>query len=126
MHETEEREPPSKTSPCLKACGALLVLGLVMAGTVFTMGGEPPTDAKVRAVHKSGARHIANYHCSGIGAIGYFCSTPIDYNDQHFCAPHLAMIPYPRTVPGTDIEVNAFNMTSLMPTATKPFRAKGI
>jgi hypothetical protein len=93
--------------------------GLDLTGTVFTMGGEPPTDAKVRAVHKSGATHIANYHCSGIGAIGYFCSKPIDHNDQHFCAPHLAMIPYPRLVPGTDIEVNAFNMTSLMPTATK-------
>jgi len=93
--------------------------GLDLTGTIFTMGGEPPTEAKVRAVRKSGARHIANYHCSGIGAIGYFCANSTDLNDQHFVAPHLAMIPFPRTVPGTDIQVDAFNMTSLMPTAPK-------
>jgi hypothetical protein len=29
------------------------------------------------------------------------------------------MIQFPRTVPGTDIQVSAFNMTSLMPTAPK-------
>lgn len=93
--------------------------GLDLTGAVFTMGGEPPTEAKVRAVRKSGARHIANYHCSGVGALGYFCGNPVDTNDQHFVAAHLAMIQYPRTVPGTDIEVPAFNMTSLMPTAPK-------
>ena len=93
--------------------------GLDLSGTVFTMGGEPPTPAKVRAVEKSGARHIANYHCSGVGAIGYHCGTPTDPNDQHFVAAHLGMIQYPRAVPGTDIEVPAFNMTSLTPTASK-------
>jgi hypothetical protein len=93
--------------------------GLDLTGTVFTMGGEPPTEAKVRAVQKSGARHIANYHCSGVGAIGYYCADSDDCNDQHFIAPHLAMIQYPRTVPGTDIRVDAFNLTSLMPTASQ-------
>jgi hypothetical protein len=93
--------------------------GLDLTGAAITMGGEPPTEAKVQAVRKSGARHITHYHCSGVGAIGYFCTNPVDTNDQHFVAAHLAMIQYPRTVPGTDIEVSAFNLTSLMPSAPK-------
>jgi hypothetical protein len=103
----------------VRASLAAQELGLDLTGAVFTMGGEPPTEAKVRAVRKSGARHITNYHCSGVGAIGYLCTNPVDTNDQHFVAAHLAMIQYPRTVPGTDIQVPAFNMTSLMPTAPK-------
>jgi hypothetical protein len=86
---------------------------------VITGAGEPPTPAKVRAIAKSGARHIANYHCSGVGAIGYNCANPIDCNDQHFVAANLAMIQYPRQVPRSDIVVDAFNMTSLLPTAPK-------
>ncbi len=93
--------------------------GLDLTGAMLNLGGEPPTPAKVRAVGKSGARHIANYHCSGVGAIGFGCANPVDCNDQHFVAAHLAMIQFPRTVPGMDFEVNAFNMTSLMPTAPK-------
>ncbi len=93
--------------------------GLDLTGAVFTMGGEPPTEAKVRAVRQSGARHVANYHCSGVGAIGFYCGNPSDPNDQHFVAAHLGLIQYPRTVPGTDIQVRAFNLTSLMPTASK-------
>jgi len=93
--------------------------GLDLTGAVITGAGEPPTPAKVRAIAKSGARHIANYHCSGVGAIGYNCANPIDCNDQHFVAPNLAMIQYPREVPGSDIVVEAFNMTSLLPTAPK-------
>jgi hypothetical protein len=121
--ETLERHPVCHVSTfggmAVRASLAAQELGLDLTGAIFSMGGEPPTEAKVRTVRKSGARHIANYHCSGVGAIGLFCTNPVDCNDQHFVAAYLAMIQYPRTVPGTDIQVRAFNLTSLMPTAPK-------
>jgi hypothetical protein len=121
--ETLERHPVCHVNTsggmAVRISLAAQELGLDLTGAIFTMAGEPPTEAKVRAVRKSGARHVAGYHCSGVGAIGHMCTNPIDTNDQHFVAAHLGMIQYPRMVPGTDIQVPAFNLTSLMPTATK-------
>ena len=79
----------------------------------FSGGGEPPTPAKVGTIRRTGARVVPTYHFSEAGAVGLSCANPIDCNDHHFMRDHLALIQHPRTVPGTDIEVNAFTLTSL-------------
>jgi hypothetical protein len=53
------------------------------------------------------------------GPVGLGCAHPIDENDLHFLKDSLALIQYPRQVPGSEITVEAFNFTTLLPTAPK-------
>lgn len=93
--------------------------GIDLTGAVFSGGGEPPTEAKVAAIKRTGARVVPTYYFSEAGAVGYMCANPADCNDQHFMRDHLALIQHPRKVPGTEIEVDAFLFTSLLPSANK-------
>jgi hypothetical protein len=82
-------------------------------------GGEPPTPAKVKAIESSGARWMPFYPISEVGHVGFGCSRPLDGNDLHFFRDALALIQFPRKVPGTEMTVDAFNFTTLLPTAPK-------
>jgi hypothetical protein len=88
-----------------------------LTGVVMTMGGEPLTPAKAQAIAASGARGIPSYHMSEVGAIGRGCPHATDPNDQHFQCDHLGLIQAPRAV--GDIEVQAFLLTTLLPTAKR-------
>ncbi len=90
-----------------------------LTGAILAGGGEPPTETKVNTIKKSGARQRSGYSFSEVGAVGRACANPIDCNDQHFMRDHLALLQFPRQVPGTDIEVQAFNFTTLLTTAKK-------
>ncbi len=106
-------------SMSLRLAVAALDEGIDLTGAVLSCGGEPPTETKVNTMRKTGARVIPSYHVSEIGAAGLACAKPIDCNDQHFMKDHLALLQYPRLVPGTKIEVPAFNFTTLLPSARK-------
>jgi hypothetical protein len=92
---------------------------LDLTGTLFLSGGEPPTPGKVQAITGSGARFVPTYYFNETGAIGMGCAQPADGNDIHFFKDALALIQYPRLVPGSSLTVEAFNFTSLLPTAPK-------
>ena len=104
-------------SKALRVCLAARELGLDLTGAVIAMGGEPPTPAKVRGITMSGARFVSGYHISELGPVGMSCMEPADENDQHFLQDHLALIQYPRVVPHSEITVDAFYFTTLLPTA---------
>ena len=53
------------------------------------------------------------------GAVGTGCPRSSDGNDVHFYKDSLALIQHPRQAPGTDIRVDAFLFTSLLPTTPK-------
>jgi hypothetical protein len=93
--------------------------GLDLSGAVFGGGGEPPTVAKVREIERSGARYLPSYHVSELGQVGVPCQRPSELNDHHVCQDHLALVQHRRLVPGTDIEVDAFLFTTLLPSAPK-------
>lgn len=95
--------------------------GLDLTGAVFHGSGEPPTPAKVKAIDETGARLITDYHLSEANAVGIACTRPIDSNDQHLLTDHLEIIQCPRKVPGSDIMVDAFTLTSLLATSPKLF-----
>lgn len=106
-------------SMSLRIAIAAIDNGIDLTGAVLAGGGEPPTEAKVNTIKKSGARQRSGYSFSEVGAVGRACANPIDCNDQHFMRDHLALLQFPRQVPGTDIEVQAFNFTTLLTTAKK-------
>jgi hypothetical protein len=106
-------------SKALRVCIAARDAGLDLRGASFTGGGEPPTPAKVREISRAGARWVPSYFFSEIGAVGLACARPADGNDLHFVRDALGLIQYPRRVPGSDMTVDAFLFTTLLPTAPK-------
>ncbi|MCI0486626.1 MAG: hypothetical protein L0229_08500 [Blastocatellia bacterium] len=92
---------------------------LDMTGATFMIAGEPPTPAKVREIMRSGARYFTTYGLAESGRIGMGCRNPVSTNDLHLMKDAFAIIQHPRKVPGWDIEVGAFNVTSLLPSAPK-------
>ena len=93
--------------------------GLNLTGAVLWGGGEPPTPAKVAEMRRSGARWVPGYWITEVGNIGLGCAAPEDDNDIHFFKDALALIQYPRQVPGSDITVDAIHFTTLLPTSPK-------
>jgi hypothetical protein len=106
-------------SMALRVCVAAQELGLSLAGATFMGAGEPPTPAKVRQITRTGARYIPTYWFVEGGPIGIGCLRPADTNDTHHFKDCTALIQYPRRVPGSDLTVDAFHFTSLLPTAPK-------
>jgi hypothetical protein len=106
-------------SRALRVCLAAREAGLDLTGATFMIAGEPPTPAKVKGIEQSGARHFPTYGLAESGRIGGGCARPVDGNDLHLFKDGFAIIQKPRLVPGTEIEVAAFNVTSLMTTTPK-------
>jgi hypothetical protein len=109
----------SGVSLALRIANAAQEMGVDLTGAVLSGGGEPPTPTKVNAITATGARYFSSYHFTEGGAVGLPCANPVDCNDHHFQAHHLELLQFPRRVPGTDVEVQAFNFTSLLPSAPK-------
>jgi phenylacetate-coenzyme A ligase PaaK-like adenylate-forming protein len=109
----------STVSRALRVCIAASENGLDLKGTVFIIGGEPLTKAKVREITRAGATYFPNYFFAEAGAVGMGCCRPVDASDVHVLKDAFAVIQSPRQVPGTTITVPAFNVTSLLPTAPK-------
>ncbi|MGQ0641942.1 MAG: hypothetical protein ACT4P6_14425 [Gemmatimonadaceae bacterium] len=106
-------------SKALRVCIAAREAGIDLTGTVFVIGGEPPTPAKVAEITRTGARFYSNYYFTEGGPVGSSCTTSEHSNDQHFHADHLALIQVSRQVPGFDVSVPSFHFTTLLPTAPK-------
>ncbi len=109
----------TSVSLAVRVANAAREQGLDLAGATFLGGAEPPTPAKVRGITNGGARYVPNYFITEAGAVGMGCGRPLDGNDLHFYKDGLALIQYPRQVPGMEITVEAFHFTSLLPTTPK-------
>lgn len=109
----------TNVSMAVRACMAVREEGLDLAGTTFIIGGEPVTAAKAREIDRVGAHYFPSYHFREAGRVGMGCGQPCDSNDLHFLKDGFALIQYPRQVPGSSITVDAFNFTTLLPTAPK-------
>lgn len=93
--------------------------GFDLTGATLMGGGEPPTPSKVREIIRSGARYVPNYFFAETGPVGWGCAKPVEINDLHLFKDSLALIQYPRQVPGSVITVDAFHFTTLFSTAPK-------
>jgi hypothetical protein len=106
-------------STALRVCLAAHEEGLDLTGATCMGAGEPPTPAKVRGITRTGARYVPNYVFSEAGHVGTGCVRPADGNDIHLFKDALALVQGSRQVPGSDISVDAFYFTTLLPTAPK-------
>jgi hypothetical protein len=106
-------------SKALRICLSAQKEGLDFRGATFMGGGEVPTPTKVREITRTGARWIPIFSFAEAGSVGIGCAQPLDPNDLHFLKDSLALVLYPRQVPGTKTTVNALTLTTLLPTAPK-------
>ena len=109
----------TQVSRALRICLVAREKGIDLSGATFVLGGEPPTPAKVRVIESVGAGYFPVYTFAEAGRIGMGCSRPADCNDLHLLKDTVAMIQVPRLVPGSDITVDAFNFTTLLPSTPK-------
>src|SRR5581483_10270684 len=59
------------------------------------------------------------YYITEMGRVGLGCANPLDGNDLHLLNDLLALIAYPRQVPGTTVTVDSFHLTSLSTSGPK-------
>jgi len=109
----------SSVSQALRVSLAAREERLDLAGATFMAGGEPATPAKVVEITRSGARFVPGYGFTEIGGVGKGCACPADGNDIHLFKDGVALIQFPRRVPGSGISVEAFYFTSLLPSSPK-------
>lgn len=106
-------------SQAVRVASAAIEARIDLDHVTFVVGGEPVTPGKISALERSGARHVPAYHFVETGLVGFGCARPLDGNDIHLCSDQLALVQFPREVPGAPAPVAAFHFTTLAPTAPK-------
>jgi hypothetical protein len=93
--------------------------GIDLTGASFFGTSEPATPAKVRQILASGAGFVSTYGMVEAHRIGIGCARSEMGDDVHLQKDAYAMFAHPYEVPGFGVKVPAFNLTSLLPTASK-------
>lgn len=107
----------ASVSMALRIALAAEAKGIDLAGVTLMGGSEPLTATKLRAIERSGARHVSTYSFTEGGSVGMGCANPDVEGDVHFYEDLLALIQHPLRLPGTGVEVGAFCFTTLNPAA---------
>jgi hypothetical protein len=93
--------------------------GLDLRGVCYITLGEPFTAGKRKIVEASGAQALVRYAFTEGGILGYACGTPQESDDLHFFTDCYGLVQRRRTVGETGPEVDAFLVTSLLPSGPK-------
>jgi hypothetical protein len=109
----------TSVSPAVKLCQAAMEKGLDIRGTLFIVSGEPLTGAKRQQIETTGASVVPRYSISEIGRIGCGCPEGGATDDVHLLHDSVALIQHQRKLEHTDMYVNAFLLTPLLPSAPK-------
>lgn len=119
LHERGACTVRTGISYALRVCRSAHERGLDLSGVTFVGAGEPVTEGKVAPLRRSGARWVSNYSISEVGRVGIACGAPSDVSDVHLLKHTVALVLYPRTVPGSNASVESFHYTSLRMEAPK-------
>ncbi|HJX37950.1 MAG TPA: hypothetical protein VJ714_05090 [Anaerolineae bacterium] len=109
----------SNLSLSMRVCLAAQEAGLDLGGATFQGSSEPATPAKTAYLERAGVRFVSNYGMVEASRIASGCAQPVDVGDVHLHKDAFALLAYPHPVEGSDITVPAFNLTTLLPTASK-------
>jgi hypothetical protein len=70
-------------------------------------------------MERAGVRYISNYGMAEAGTIASGCARPLDGSDVHLFHDSVALFGYPHQVEPAGVTVPAFNLTTLLPAASK-------
>ena len=103
-------------SSAILACEAARTAGIDIAGTRFTMGGEPTTAARRASVEETGAVALPRYGATETDILAFACRAPDAPDDMHFLHDRHALVTQPAGSE-TDLPEGALLFTSLLPSA---------
>jgi hypothetical protein len=109
----------SSVSLMVKICESAIDKGLDLSGAHLFVSGEPLTDAKRELMEATGAFVIPKYSIVEIGRIALGCPNLYGTNSMHLLHDSIGVIQRLRQVDHTDVQVNSFLFTSILPTAPK-------
>jgi hypothetical protein len=109
----------AQVSRAVRVCLAAREAGLDLRGATIKGGGEPATPAKVEHMERAGVHYISNYAMAEAGSTASGCAKPVDGSDVHLFKDAVALFGYPHRVDATGTTVPAFNLTTLLPAASK-------
>ena len=104
-------------SSAVRVCTAASEAGLDLAGTFFSLGGEPYTTAKARVIEELGCHAESGYFMSELGgpiAVGCPHATAVD--EAHLVADRIAIIDRDQRLPHGGV-VRALYATTVSPLA---------
>lgn len=104
-------------SSAIRVCQAASSLGIDIAGTQFTVGGEPLTGARLAMIQKSGAVAVPRFMSVECGYIGYGCLNPESSDDTHSLSDFTAVIRAGQEGVQRGFPPEALLLTSLRPTS---------
>jgi hypothetical protein len=90
-----------------------------LRGVCYITLGEPFTAGKRKIVEDSGAQALVRYAFTEGGILGYACGTPRASDDLHFFTDCYGLVQRRRAVGMSGPEVDAFLVTSVLPSAPK-------
>jgi hypothetical protein len=93
--------------------------GFDLDGVVMWAGSEPPTPAKVGLIRASGAHWVPGYWMIEAGFLAQGCAQPIDDTDVHLFSDAFSLIASPQPASSPGGTVDAFYLTTLLPSAPK-------
>jgi hypothetical protein len=109
----------STVSLAMRVCLAAQAAGIDLEGAVFLGTSEAATSAKVRQILSSGAGFVSTYGLVEANRVATGCALSERRDDLHLHSDAFALFTHPYPVPGFGVTVPAFNLTSLLPTASK-------
>jgi len=92
--------------------------GLDISGSVFWVGGEPISCARVETIEAAGARTINGYAISEAGSMGIGCANRIERDEIHFIDSKVAVLPQPGSL-SAETGASRLLLTSLLPSSPK-------
>jgi hypothetical protein len=93
--------------------------GYDIAGTVFWLGGEPITEAKLAILAKAGGTSVSGWSLSETGTLAIGCGNREHIDEAHILESKVAVVERDVTVEMTGATVGALQLTTLIPFAPK-------
>lgn len=106
-------------SSAVRVAAAAAEGGTDLSGVCFITLGEPFTAGKHAVVERAGARALVRYAFTEGGILGYGCGTAASPDDLHFFSDCYGLVQRRRPVGDMGMEVDAFLVTALLPSAPK-------
>jgi hypothetical protein len=100
-------------SSAVRLCQAALAAGLDLRGSVFTVTGEPITEAGLEVIQRAGGKALPRYASAECGPIGLACLAPEAPDEVHLLHDRLAMIQSGADGQGAALPSSALLVSSL-------------
>jgi phenylacetate-coenzyme A ligase PaaK-like adenylate-forming protein len=106
-------------NPAARVCMAAKEHGLDVSGTVFRVGGEPFTPAKLALLKELGCRSMSGYAMSEGGPLGGGCAERESIDEVHLFSGKVAILQRPKRLADGVSEVDALYLTTLLTSTPK-------